>query len=174
MLSHGPTRWQRPYKSLRFLGRLTAPPLASMYVCANSDLLPCLWLHGIIPESLTAVSDEFPPSRNTNIVNVTPDDCQWSSGTYYGDASGCEHTMYPKLRRIGVGLVRIGRDGSLSFGVKSNLPGEVQTVARGETSIGSPSQPCGSIFMHWLCHWQLWGFQSFQQRCPELPIFFQC
>ena len=55
----------------------------------------------------------------------------WDSGTYYGDASGGEWTEHPTLRRVGVGLLK-GANGVFLHGVSSNLPGSVQTVARGE------------------------------------------
>ena len=55
-----------------------------------------------------------------------------SSGTYYGDASGGDFSSVPLIRRVGVGLCSISPQGNLLFGVHCNLPGDVQTVPRGE------------------------------------------
>ncbi|MDP6586649.1 MAG: hypothetical protein QF535_18485 [Anaerolineales bacterium] len=55
----------------------------------------------------------------------------WGNGIYYGDASGGVYTQYPALRRIGVGLVSF-KNGIFKYGVHTNLPGQVQTVGRGE------------------------------------------
>jgi hypothetical protein len=108
----------------------------SNYLCQratdNASELPCLWLRGIMPEHLTKISDEFLPTPVLSANYVNPDCCFWASGTYYGDASGGEHTEYPKLRRVGVGLAKIDQHGKLLFGIKSNVPGTVQTVSRGE------------------------------------------
>jgi len=56
----------------------------------------------------------------------------WSSRTYYGDASGGEHTSYNEIRRCGCAVVAVHPDGSLHFGASFSLPGIVQTVARAE------------------------------------------
>ena len=48
------------------------------------------------------------------------------------DASGGEFTSYACIRRVGCGLAAVDATGNLLFGAKSNLPGLVQTVPRGE------------------------------------------
>ena len=53
-------------------------------------------------------------------------------GTIYGDASGAEFSVDPLLRRIGVGLAAVDNDGNILWGLSFNLPGDVQTVPRGE------------------------------------------
>ena len=55
----------------------------------------------------------------------------WASAVY-GDASGGEHTQYNALRRCGVGLASVREDHELNFGLFCNLPGDIQTVSRGE------------------------------------------
>ena len=55
-----------------------------------------------------------------------------NSGTYYGDASGGEHTRYPDIRRVGVSFVQVSESGDLIFAAHFPLAGEIQTVARGE------------------------------------------
>jgi hypothetical protein len=52
--------------------------------------------------------------------------------TIYGDASGGMFTKYNQLRRCGVGLACISEQGTLLWAIRFNLPGAVQTVARGE------------------------------------------
>ncbi len=59
---------------------------------------------------------------------------QWPSGDYFGDAGGGRYNIYPTLRRVGMGLVRM-HNGSLSYGLKANLCGSVQTAHRGEAAI---------------------------------------
>ena len=61
-----------------------------------------------------------------------PESQNWGSGTYYGDASGGEYTQYSKLRRVGVSVVLCDQPGRIAFGISSNLPGDVQSVGRGE------------------------------------------
>ena len=63
---------------------------------------------------------------------MNQDVATWSTGTYYGDASGGTHTQFSKLRRCGCGVTTVSDDGSLRFGLHFNLPGSVQTVGRGE------------------------------------------
>ena len=57
---------------------------------------------------------------------------EWTHNTYYGDASGGKHTQFPTLRRVGVAVVQVKRDGELNVGAHFNLPGNIQTVGRGE------------------------------------------
>jgi len=108
----------------------------TQYLCERaiqrSHELPCLWLRGLLPSHLTVVDPIHDPTDELNLIYIQPLDVIWVSGTYYGDASGGEHTQYPKLRRVGVGLAKLNSDRSLCFGIRSNLPGLVQTVSRGE------------------------------------------
>ena len=106
---------------------------------------PCLWLRGILPRDLTNIPEEYLPTHdhkctytyiNEGVLVDTTDaqqaNIRWESGTYYGDASGGELTAYSELRRVGVAVCKIYDTGKLQFGVRSNLPGDIQTVARGE------------------------------------------
>ena len=56
----------------------------------------------------------------------------YTSGVYYGDASGGEYTKYPEIRRVGCAFAKIDDLGSLTFAASFPLPGEIQTVSRGE------------------------------------------
>ena len=106
------------------------------------DLLPCLWLRGLLPNPLTVVSDEHLPSEElkvyyTQYTDVTnPVEFTVTSGTYYGDASGGKFSSYPSLRRCGVGLVHTKFDSIRIFyrewGCSIKLIGQVQTVPRAE------------------------------------------
>ena len=93
---------------------------------------PCLWLRGILPSSFTKVESVPSNESNLQIIKDTSPQTVWASGTYYGDASGGEFTAYTCIRRVGCGLAAIDASGNLLFGAKSNLPGLVQTVPRGE------------------------------------------
>ena len=53
------------------------------------------------------------------------------SGVYFGDCSGGKYTKIPQLRVCGLGIAAF-IDEQLVFKVKTNLPGDVQTVPRGE------------------------------------------
>ena len=94
--------------------------------------IPCLWLRGILPDHLTNIDASHRPPDELHAHFINPESCVWSSGVYYGDASGGEHTSFPKLRRVGCGIASIDEHGALSFGAHCNLPGQVQTVSRGE------------------------------------------
>jgi len=99
---------------------------------SKADDMPCLWLRGILPQSLMAIDEAHLPTNHIVAKYTNEPDGQWQSGTYYGDASGGEFTEYPELRRCGCGVAFVLDDGSLSYGASFNLPGQVQTVARGE------------------------------------------
>ena len=100
--------------------------------CEKAAAEPCLWLRGILPQKYTQISREYNPSDSLCITYINKNHMKWDSGTYYGDASGGEFTAYNQLRRCGCGLAFINAEGLLVFGSRFNLPGEVQTVARGE------------------------------------------
>ncbi len=100
---------------------------------ANADSLPCFWLRGIIPQELTKVEDSYaPPDEPNHTIISNIGEAVWSSGTYYGDASGGEFSSLPAIRRVGCSVVFINTQGDLLFGIKSRLPGQIQTVPRGE------------------------------------------
>ncbi len=95
---------------------------------------PCMWLRGILPAKFTTIQQYFKPTDLLKIdyINKTHSQICWSSGTYYGDASGGPFSAHATIRRIGCGLAKVGPLGKLMFGAKSNLPGDIQTVPRGE------------------------------------------
>jgi hypothetical protein len=99
---------------------------------ADAAELPCLWLRGILPSALTQLPPEAVPKSQVNVIYVNPDSVDWTSRSYYGDASGGKYTSHRRLRRCGCGVVAVDSQGSLEFGMKCNLPGAVQTVGRGE------------------------------------------
>ena len=99
----------------------------------GTEEYPCFWLRGIIPASFTQVPPPHTnPSEEYNYNFVNPEQQNWMSGTYYGDASGGKNTSYKQLRRVGVAVVKCNHLGETLFGVSTNLPGKVQTVGRGE------------------------------------------
>ena len=53
---------------------------------------------------------------------------------YYGDGSGGRYSSYPTIRRCGVGICCMSEPNIMEFGVRYQLPGEVQTVPRAEVS----------------------------------------
>ena len=57
----------------------------------------------------------------------------WPSGDYFGDGSGGRFSSIPSLRRCGIGLAFLV-NGVLQFGLRSPLPGDVQTVPRSEVA----------------------------------------
>ena len=71
---------------------------------AKSNDAPCLWLRGLLPSSYIRIPPEDSPCDNFSLtwVNRNENNVCINSGTYYGDASGGEHTQYPDIRRVGV------------------------------------------------------------------------
>ena len=67
-----------------------------------------------------------------NTTNKDHPSLRWVSGNFYGDASGGELTAVPQCRRVGVSVCSINDQGTLEYGAKFNLPGNAQTVRRGE------------------------------------------
>ncbi len=104
---------------------------------ANADEFPCMWLRGILPAKFTYIDPLYNPTQYLKMkyTNKTDTDIVWGSGTYYGDSSGGLFTAHTALRRVGCGLAKVDHNGSLLFGARCNLPGEVQTVPRGELFI---------------------------------------
>ena len=84
--------------------------------CDESVVMPCLWLRGICPKSLTAIPEEHLPTSEYIVkyiaYNSPIPNCNAiaNSGTYYGDASGGRFSSYEPLIRCGIGLVKVGHD----------------------------------------------------------------
>ena len=96
----------------------------------DSSNYPCLWLRGLMPKILL---NKMPkPTDQLQISFTNPSLVQWTSGTYYGDASGGVHSQYNDLRRCGCSVVSCTDEGQLIFGADFPLVGDVQTVPRGE------------------------------------------
>ena len=98
----------------------------------KSNDFPALWLRGLLPASFIDIPPEASPTQQLNITYVNPIEATFESGIYYGDASGGDFTEYPDIRRVGVSFVKVGDNGDLIFAAHFPLPGEIQTVARGE------------------------------------------
>ena len=106
----------------------------------GSELLPCLWLRGLLPSPLSAVPDEYQPPSDLSLIykqyTVNSNNNVVGSGTYYGDASGGKFSSYPSLRRCGVGLVHTTINSAnqivREWGCSIKLIGPVQTVPRAE------------------------------------------
>ena len=93
---------------------------------------PCLWLRGILPDGFINIPPDNAPVEQTTYTYIEPENFCISSGTYYGDASGGEHTKYPDIRRVGCAFIALDSSDQLRCGAHFPLPGEIQTVARGE------------------------------------------
>ncbi len=92
----------------------------------------CLWLRGLLPFKYTLVPPDHQPSPEINVTFLNENESNWTSGTYYGDSSGGSYTSYPSIRRCGCAVVQLNPDGTFVCGARFNLPGSIQTVARGE------------------------------------------
>ncbi len=67
---------------------------------------PCLWLRGILPSHHTQLPGQYAtPTVGLNIFRKQTLQAQWDSNTYYGDASGGEFSSFPRIRRVGCGVV---------------------------------------------------------------------
>jgi len=101
------------------------------YAVQEEHVYPCLWFRGILPKKFTDINIPE-PTDDLCVTHINPDNAHWSSGIYYGDASGGQHTQYNAIRRIGVGFILSDEEGCTIHGAHFNLPGTVQTVTRGE------------------------------------------
>ena len=101
------------------------------YAVQEESVYPCLWFRGILPKIFTDI-DIPEPTNDLYVTHVNEDKAHWSSGIYYGDASGGQFTQYNKIRRIGVSFILSDDEGSAVHAAHFNLPGSVQTVTRGE------------------------------------------
>ena len=104
---------------------------------AEIDVYPCLWLRGVLPESLVTIPSRFNPKEDTptRIYLYGIPSCAWAPGTYGTDAAGGKFGQYPELRRCGCGVSAVSRINDqfeFSFGASRALPGEVQTIPRAE------------------------------------------
>ena len=102
---------------------------------------PCLWLRGLLPSNLCVEEPIPPPIDHLQLYvydphSLTPDPHVWPPGLYGTDGSGGELSAYPELRRVGCGVSRVDCTAGGGFDViwSANfaLPGDVQTVPRGE------------------------------------------
>ena len=97
---------------------------------------PCLWLRGLLPSNNISIpSCHLPSSRFQPVYKGSwSDSTRLTSGVYYTDASGGEDGDSPVLRRCGVAICASPSvsEPEAPGGVCYPLPGEVQTVPRGE------------------------------------------
>ena len=107
----------------------------TQYLCKaakfNVQNEPCLWLRGILPDNHISIPPEEEPIEETTLTKINSFDTI-ESGIYYGDASGGTYTKYPEIRRVGCSFVKCDSEGNLLYGCHFPLPGDIQTVARGE------------------------------------------
>ena len=109
----------------------------------NGQINPSRWYRGIMnKEDMDIGRDMDPPEQtiwilnNNNNLSITTEPNTWPSGSYFGDASGGLYTAYPTLRRVGVGLAMYRESQRRpDFKMHYPLPGQVQTVPRGETHV---------------------------------------
>ena len=103
---------------------------------------PSKWYRGIMSSSDISIGSDMEPTdqsiyvlKSNNLpINTEPD--SWPSGFYFGDASGGPYTAYPSLRRVGVGVAMYREsERQADFRLHYPLPGQVQTVPRGETHV---------------------------------------
>ena len=98
-------------------------------------MYPCLWLRGLLPNSLL-VTDSVPLAQfPLFIVGPSPPAAEGWPGGYYGtDASGGTYSSIPQLRRVGVGVCKLSTvfPHPFEFGAWSALCGDIQTIPRGE------------------------------------------
>ena len=96
---------------------------------------PCLWLRGLLPNSML-VTDSIPLAQfPLFIIGPSPPAAEgWPGGCYGTDASGGTHSSVPQLRRVGIGLCKLGTvfPHPFIFGAWSALCGDIQTIPRGE------------------------------------------
>ena len=94
----------------------------------------CLCLRGLLPKELGTSTIDPSPVATPMYVGTGPEH-EWPATTYFTDCSGGNHGTYPAIRRCGIGIARLGmRNGmpELLWGLMSCLPGEFQTIPRGE------------------------------------------
>ena len=98
-------------------------------------MYPCLWLRGLLPNSLL-VTDSVPLAQfPLFIVGPSPPAAEGWPAVYYGtDASGGTYSSIPQLRRFGLGVCKLSTvfPHPFEFGAWSALCGDIQTIPRGE------------------------------------------
>ena len=102
---------------------------------------PCLWLRGLLPKELVAISTPFAIREDLQFVKSAPVGL-WPSGHYHTDASGGIYSSLPLIRRCGIGIAFVCQDdmqfnGAITedlflWGCFSALPGSIHTVVRAE------------------------------------------
>jgi hypothetical protein len=97
---------------------------------------PCLWLRGLLPKSFVTVQTPYQQEDELCFLDEVPAAGGWRFSKLWTDASGGEYGSIPQLRRCGIGITAItvtGQQGvQINFGAFGPLPGEIQTVPRGE------------------------------------------
>ena len=96
---------------------------------------PCLWLRGLVPKGLTAVTTSYPEGPVLTFFVRVP--CgSLPGGVYWTDGSGGKNDSGKALRRCGSGfaVVAMGSCGKVQFewGGCAPLHGSLQTVPRAE------------------------------------------
>ena len=96
----------------------------------------CLWQRGLLPMDLVHIPPNHEPHTGAIPIignpNNLPANQLFVSGTYYGDGSGGVNSLYPRARRCGSAVIRMDEHQQLVCALKSNLPGDSQTVPRSE------------------------------------------
>ena len=100
---------------------------------AGQDSQTCLWLRGLVPVGMAPMASPFPAEDTLSFLHGCS---SWDPGVYYTDASGGDWSAFPRLRRVGIGVVRLawGNDPvpSLLLAAWGPVAGNCQTVVRGE------------------------------------------
>ena len=97
--------------------------------------LACLYLRGMLPNA--AMQAKACPAATTLLHWVgCPPVGGWPGGEYHTDATGGEYIAIPEARRVGVAVARLtGAEADIlevEWGLFCGLPGQIQTVPRGE------------------------------------------
>ena len=74
------------------------------------DKYPCRWLIGILLSEFTDIDSAYDPTDEFKIEYTNASNTEWTSSTYYGDASGGKHTSLAKLGRVGCAVVQVNPD----------------------------------------------------------------
>ena len=91
-------------------------------------------MRGLLPKELGTSNIDPSPVSTPMYVGAFPQH-EWPATTYFTDCSGGNHASIPAIRRCGIGIARLGMRNDvpeLLWGLMSCLPGEVQTIPRGE------------------------------------------
>ena len=106
---------------------------------AGAEAAACLWLRGCLPSGFVEVSTPFVQQHGFKYHGPEAQQVQaapsWPAGKIWTDASGGEFGNVDLLRRCSYGIVAleaVGEHYRISFGAYGPLPGEEQSVPRGE------------------------------------------